>query len=156
MVLTIFRYIHIIHIRNICWRLVGRNIGCHLWLLTCSLDIYHCLPTQICSQVTIFSKISLTLQQKKNINKTHHSFLLHLQTPFTPFLPATSILINIYLMCGLDPWTWVRFVVWIAVGLVIYFTYGIRYSKERNSSFTSPNLVLETAKKTDDLTKTKM
>lgn len=51
--------------------------------------------------------------------------------PFIPWLPAISIIINVYLMMKLDYMTWVRFVVWIAIGLVIYFLYGIRNSVER-------------------------
>uniref|UniRef100_A0A336MQ49 CSON005275 protein n=1 Tax=Culicoides sonorensis TaxID=179676 RepID=A0A336MQ49_CULSO len=81
---------------------------------------------------------------------------LPFSTPFTPFLPATSILINVYLMCNLDKWTWVRFAVWIGIGLMIYFAYGIRYSKERSKSLTTKVLVLETGKKSDETIKTKL
>lgn len=51
--------------------------------------------------------------------------------PFIPWLPGVSILINVYLMMKLDKMTWVRFVVWITIGLFVYFTYGIRKSVER-------------------------
>lgn len=52
-------------------------------------------------------------------------------TPFTPWLPGISIIINMYLMMMLDYMTWVRFAVWIAVGLAIYLSYGLWKSKER-------------------------
>lgn len=51
--------------------------------------------------------------------------------PFTPWLPGLSIVINVYLMIKLDYMTWVRFIVWITIGLIIYFVYGIRKSVER-------------------------
>ncbi|XP_055311081.1 cationic amino acid transporter 2 [Sitodiplosis mosellana] len=51
--------------------------------------------------------------------------------PFTPWLPAISIIINMYLMMMLDIMTWVRFGIWIALGLVIYFSYGLWNSVER-------------------------
>jgi APA family basic amino acid/polyamine antiporter len=35
------------------------------------------------------------------------------------------------LMLSLPVMTWIRFVVWLAIGLVIYFLYSVRHSKLR-------------------------
>ncbi|KAM6954467.1 cationic amino acid transporter 4 [Aplochiton taeniatus] len=52
------------------------------------------------------------------------------QVPLVPFIPGASILINVFLMLKLSPLTWVRFAIWLAVGLCVYFGYGIWHSKE--------------------------
>lgn len=57
---------------------------------------------------------------------------LSFKVPAVPFLPLLSIFMNLYLMFQLDINTWIRFVVWLAIGYVIYFTYGVRQSVEAN------------------------
>ncbi|XP_058388061.1 cationic amino acid transporter 4 isoform X3 [Diceros bicornis minor] len=52
------------------------------------------------------------------------------QIPMVPLTPALSILLNIFLMLKLSSLTWLRFSVWLLIGLVVYFGYGIRHSKE--------------------------
>ncbi len=51
------------------------------------------------------------------------------RTPLVPFVPIAGIVACFYLMSGLPPDTWARLVIWMALGLVIYFAYGRRHSK---------------------------
>lgn len=54
------------------------------------------------------------------------------KVPLVPWLPGLSIFVNIFLMIKLDIMTWIRLGIWISIGLVIYFSYGIRKSAERS------------------------
>lgn len=55
------------------------------------------------------------------------------RTPFVPALPIASAVVSTALMAAL-PWsTWERLIIWMAIGLVIYFAYGRSHSKLRNS-----------------------
>ena len=60
------------------------------------------------------------------------------RTPLVPFVPALGILSCIYLMTGLPRDTWVRLIVWMAIGLVIYFGYGVRKSRQRDRGPAAP------------------
>jgi APA family basic amino acid/polyamine antiporter len=51
------------------------------------------------------------------------------RVPFSPLLPAASALLCLYLMLNLTTLTWVRFVVWLVVGIAIYFAYGRRHAR---------------------------
>ena len=56
------------------------------------------------------------------------------RTPFVPLVPILGILSCLYLMAGL-PWvTWVRFGVWLIVGMLIYFMYGFKKSRLRRTT----------------------
>ncbi len=51
------------------------------------------------------------------------------RTPWVPFVPLIGIAFSLWLLSFL-PWTtWERFLIWMGVGLVVYFGYGIRHSR---------------------------
>ncbi len=58
------------------------------------------------------------------LRKTQPNFYRPFKTPFVPFVPAAGILICLLLMFSLGIATWVRLIVWIAIGLAVYFLYG--------------------------------
>ncbi|KAL1398032.1 hypothetical protein pipiens_009281 [Culex pipiens pipiens] len=58
------------------------------------------------------------------------STLLTFKVPLVPVLPMLSVFFNLYLMFQLDSGTWIRFAVWVVIGYIIYFTYGIHHSVE--------------------------
>jgi APA family basic amino acid/polyamine antiporter len=50
------------------------------------------------------------------------------RTPWVPAVPVLGVISCLYLMLGL-PWiTWIRFGLWLAAGLVVYYAYGYRRS----------------------------
>lgn len=50
------------------------------------------------------------------------------RTPFVPWVPLFAVIMCTYLMLQL-PWvTWERFIIWLAIGLLVYFAYGVRHS----------------------------
>ncbi|MFJ9407689.1 amino acid permease [Streptomyces sp. NPDC101393] len=51
------------------------------------------------------------------------------RTPGMPVVPAIGVCFSIWLITFLEWQTWVRFVVWLLIGLVIYFTYSRKRSK---------------------------
>jgi APA family basic amino acid/polyamine antiporter len=54
------------------------------------------------------------------------------RVPLGPYLvPALGFAACLFLVWYLPPTSWLRFVGWLAAGLVIYFTYGFRHSRLR-------------------------
>jgi APA family basic amino acid/polyamine antiporter len=51
------------------------------------------------------------------------------KTPWVPFVPIMGIIISLAMMLGLNGVTWLRLLIWLAIGLAIYFLYGIKHSK---------------------------
>ncbi|MFM8599130.1 MAG: amino acid permease [Mycobacterium sp.] len=50
------------------------------------------------------------------------------RVPFVPLLPVLSIAACLWLMLNLTALTWIRFVIWMALGIVLYALYGRRQS----------------------------
>ena len=54
------------------------------------------------------------------------------RTPFVPFVPIAGIVICLALMYSLPNESWLRLVIWMTLGIAIYFTYGKKNSKLNN------------------------
>jgi basic amino acid/polyamine antiporter, APA family len=59
------------------------------------------------------------------------------RVPLVPFVPLLGAALVLYLMLDLPGFTWARFFIWMAIGLLIYFIYGYRNSRLRRE-LTSP------------------
>lgn len=53
------------------------------------------------------------------------------KTPFVPVVPILSAVVALALMAALSGETWLRLIIWMVIGLAIYFLYGHRNSKLR-------------------------
>jgi basic amino acid/polyamine antiporter, APA family len=63
------------------------------------------------------------------LRRVHPEMERPFRTPLVPWVPALGILICGYMMYGLPKDTWIRLVVWMAIGFVVYFTYGRSHSR---------------------------
>lgn len=59
---------------------------------------------------------------------TRPHYLRPFKTPLFPYVPLLGMLTCGWMMATLDPESWLRLILWLAIGLVIYFTYG-RYHR---------------------------
>src|SRR4029453_13525965 len=62
------------------------------------------------------------------------------RVPLSPVLPILGIAFAIFLMTDLPLSTWIRFVIWLAVGIVIYLLYGYSPSRLRHHYPDAPDL----------------
>ena len=63
------------------------------------------------------------------LRRTHPDLPRPFTVPWSPLVPALSALVSLALMLSLPGETWTRLIVWMAIGVAIYFGYGYRRSK---------------------------
>lgn len=62
------------------------------------------------------------------LRKTHKDLKRSFMVPFVPILPAAAVAACLFLMCNLSLATWIYFAVWLALGVVVYFSYSYKHS----------------------------
>ncbi|KAG8183649.1 hypothetical protein JTE90_005635 [Oedothorax gibbosus] len=77
--------------------------------------------------VLVLILLCLIMLQRQPIEDAKLSF----KVPFVPYIPLLSVTINTYLMCKLSALTWQRFLIWMFIGFLMYFFYGLWNSSER-------------------------
>src|SRR6266481_5028024 len=60
------------------------------------------------------------------------------RVPLTPWFPILGVIFCVALMLSLPILTWIRFFVWLAIGMLIYFGYSVRHSKLRHGIDVGP------------------
>jgi len=74
----------------------------------------------------VMVSLAVPLLRRKRPDLTQaHSY----RVPLVPLLPWLSAVLCFYLMLNLTTLTWVRFVVWLVLGVIVYFAYGARHSR---------------------------
>ncbi len=77
---------------------------------------------------TLFAFVLVSIGGVLVLRRTRPDLERGFRVPFVPLIPILSILACLWLMLNLSVETWIRFVVWMVVGVVVYFSYGYRHS----------------------------
>jgi APA family basic amino acid/polyamine antiporter len=68
------------------------------------------------------------------MRRSHPDLNRPFKTPMVPLVPILSILFSGFLIISLSYWTQLRLVVWLVIGLLIYFSYSVKNSRIRKQS----------------------
>eukprot|EP00794_Sanderia_malayensis_P015450 gene15450-17033_t len=77
--------------------------------------------------VSLFASLVIACGIFLSVQKQNQEQLVF-KAPCVPLLPMAASFFNIYLMLELRRLTWIRLLVWMIIGTVVYFGYGIRNS----------------------------
>lgn len=67
------------------------------------------------------------------LRKTDPDLVRPFRTPFVPLVPILGILVCVVMMASLPIVSWERLGIWMALGVVIYYTYSKKHSLIRNA-----------------------
>ncbi|EPB77071.1 cationic amino acid transport permease [Ancylostoma ceylanicum] len=130
--------------RSICVAVIAL-VASYFWLaFTIRLGLLFTIEGYICigvGTVLIVTSFLFIYGHEQN------SLDLNFRVPFVPLIPCLGLFINCFMMSFLDYLTWARFFIWMAIGLVIYFIYGIHNSKEGKKRRVVPESSLSTISK---------
>ncbi|XP_026479827.1 cationic amino acid transporter 3 [Ctenocephalides felis] len=91
--------------------------------------------------LTSFAIIAILILISKQPQNRH---ALPFLTPGLPVVPTIAVLVNIYLIMKLSILTLVRFTVWMSLGIIMYFYYGISNSNLEQGEQTLPEETVST------------
>jgi APA family basic amino acid/polyamine antiporter len=73
------------------------------------------------------------------LRRTHPADIRPFRCPMSPWLPIAGMVSCMVLMLSLPLITWLRFIVWMGIGMVIYFGYGIKSKPLAQPDLSIPN-----------------
>jgi APA family basic amino acid/polyamine antiporter len=71
------------------------------------------------------------------LRKTNPVQLRPFRTPWVPFVPILGIIFNGYMMYKLGWVNWARLIIWLVIGLVVYFGYSRHHSRVQKNDRTA-------------------
>lgn len=107
----------------------------HLLLLILISGISGLAPLDIVAEMTSIGTLlafGLVCASVLILRYTHPEYPRAFKVPFVPLIPLLGIASCAILMCSLSGATWIRLILWLALGSVIYFFYGRHHSLERD------------------------
>lgn len=84
------------------------------------------------ANITLISAFLLVSISVIIFRKTHPNVERGFRAPFVPALPIIAAISCLFLMFNLSRTTWVYFLIWLSLGLIVYFTYSRKNSKLNN------------------------
>jgi APA family basic amino acid/polyamine antiporter len=72
------------------------------------------------------------------LRKSEPDAVRSFKTPWVPFVPILGAAVCLLQMVSLPFDTWIRLIIWMVLGFVIYFTYGIKNSIARKNRANNP------------------
>ncbi len=72
------------------------------------------------------------------LRKTHPSVRRGYRAPLVPIVPIGGILVCLAMMMSLGTATWLRLIAWLAVGMLIFFTFSRRHAKIARRRLATP------------------
>jgi APA family basic amino acid/polyamine antiporter len=75
------------------------------------------------------------------LRHTHPELPRRFRTPWVPVIPILSALAAFFLIVQLPVVTMIRFLIWLAIGFVLYFLYGRGHSALRAEAPPPPSEV---------------
>ncbi len=66
------------------------------------------------------------------LRKTQPNLPRSFKTPLVPLVPILGIISCVLMMAALPGDTWMRLIIWLGIGFIVYFFYGIKNSKLNN------------------------
>jgi len=82
--------------------------------------------TMVAGALLAFTMVSIGILV---LRRTRPDYPRPFRTPWVPVVPILGALLSLVQMVALPRGTWIRLVVWMAIGLVLYGCYGHRHSR---------------------------
>ena len=104
-------------------------VGCLGALMTGVIDLKQLADLANITLIGTFFLVALSIVV---LRKTHPNLKRGFKVPLVPVLPLLAVGCCLFLMFNLSKTTWIYFGIWIALGVVVYFTYSHKHSLLQN------------------------